>query len=434
MAVKTLFQKTNWLSGVILLLTIYSCKEETSTNLQDDNTAVTISEIVTNNYSLEDTAIEVQDPVYKYVNAPSGLNFRDAPDGEILGKFPLNLRVQIIDSTGIYKTVQDEAKTLTGEWVKVRVDQTSGFVFSGFLTDQETKVDYSSFENELSVLTINGYEIGDRKIAAFISLTDGYWANNFPKLIAEYQEDLENENHGKELYYYLKGKERAKFLSNRDIKETDKLYIYNYLTGDLKVNEVKNVPLFSHENIYGGPDYLTGFDVKDIVETSNNNYYNSFAVIGTSNPFKVAGTTDIKWEKISFGKVPNIELEYGTFYKSKDYDLMLAYHDVIDENHYYYTRNSFEEGIIEDYIFIISKNGKLLYKTKIYDSESATPSLYLSEYLSNKQLQPVHFTGLFFKDKPPVIFGLYYNSFGCPFIDFLSDTEPSVYIQCDNRH
>lgn len=44
------------------------------------------------------------------------------------------------------------------------------------------------------------------------------------------------------------------------------------------------------------------------------------------------------------------------------------------------------------------------------------------------------FTGKLFKDKPEVIFGFNYHSFGCSSIPFIDKKEESIEIKCDNRH
>ncbi|MGJ8684394.1 MAG: SH3 domain-containing protein [Nonlabens sp.] len=441
MAVKS-FIGFRQLTYFIAFLIITSCKEKPSTTTEENAAIEQLVEKINTPLSQQELdsiknvkAAEFQKPVFKYVNAPSGLNFRDVPDGEVLGKFPLNTRVEIIESTGFIKTIEDNGKRIQGNWVKVGVHKAIGYVFDGFLSDDYVDVAHKEYVNDLSIMTVNGYEIGDHDIAAFISLTDGYWNNRFPKVLAEYENENNKNQDSKELVYYLKGKERTQFLSNREIKETDNLYIYNYLNDNLKVVEVKDVPLLSHESIYGGPDYLTGFDVQGIIDTSTNSYYNSFAHIGTTNPFKEAGISAIEWKKTDIEKMPKVELEYGNFYKSKNYEVLLAYHDIIDENNYYYMRASFDnKEYIVDYIIVIAKSGKLLYKTEIGDSEGYSPSIYLSDNLQTSSTEPVHYSGLLFENKPPVIFGLYYTSFGCPFIDFLDSKELPVYIQCDNRH
>lgn len=419
---------------LIALLSFYSCKENSKSSTQSDqpieikidstrskNNAVIKSEIITVN---QDEVLEV----YKYVNAPSGLNFRDKPDGEILGTFPNNLRLKIIANTGIEKIIKDKGLLIKGEWVQVSMDNTEGFVFDGFLSNEAIDIDYNNRINNLSILTINGYEIGNQDLTAFISLTDGYWNNKFPKTQSE---DVKK-NQLK--VYYLKGRERAQFLANREIKESDNLYLYNYEIDKLIITKVIDIPLLSHESIYGGPDYLTGFDVKGIIDTSDNSFYNSFASIGRENPFETGKVQTIRWQSINVNQIPTFLLSYGSFYKTSNYEVELAYHYYQNGRNYYYTRNSFENGkFIVDYIFVMSKDDKLLFITQIKDTESSSPSIYLNDNINDMQ-QSIHFTGRLFKNKPPVIFGLYYTSFGCPFIDFLSTTEPSVYLQCDNRH
>lgn len=413
----------------VIAIVLYGCKEVPETI---ENNKVVNGAVIKDSTSPKNDDTAAIDPVYRYVNASSGLNFRDAPDGNILGKFPLNTRVQLLENTGITMELIDAGATIKGTWVKVIVHQSSGYVFSGFLSEDFIETVYQDYMNDLGIMPISSSEIGNRKIPAFISLTDGDWYNRFPKVVAEYQKESTSTN--KELYYYLKGKERADFLANRDIKESDNLYIYNFQTDDLTVAVIKEIPLLSHESVYGGMDFLTGLDVKNIIDTSAHTYYSSFAYIGTKNPFTSGAVSAIKWKPIATHKVPKVALNYGTFYNSADYEVLLAYHYAAYGNNYYYSRHSFDNGtFIVDYIFVINEQNTLLYQAQISDSESQSPSIPLTENMQLPQV-PEHFTGTLFKDKPAVIFGLYYNSFGCPFIDFISDSELSVYIQCDNRH
>jgi hypothetical protein len=58
---------------------------------------------------------------------------------------------------------------------------------------------------------------------------------------------------------------------------------------------------------------------------------------------------------------------------------------------------------------------------------------YPNESFSNAALNN-QWTGKLFKDKPPVIFGLEWVSFGCPGITFLDRFVQDIGINCDNRH
>ncbi|WP_405377928.1 hypothetical protein [Nonlabens sp. Asnod3-A02] len=426
--------------AAFILLLILSCEnqpQEIKIALNDISlSGNTIAVGIDNEPARSSQIIPIQDKIYKYVDAPSGLNFRDAPKGKLLGKFPDNYRLEILEMTDVSSIVKDGNKEISGTWVKVTTGRVIGYVFDGFLSNNYKEIAYENNINDLSILTMDSYEKKNDETIPFISLTDGYWSNRFPKVLEEYQNEssINNDEKQNEIYYHIKGEERITFLNNRELDESDFLFIYNYQTDQLKQFKVKDVPLFTHESIYGGGDYLTGFNLEGLIETNNYSYYNSFAHVGKENPFLTNSLSSINWKAINTSKVPKIELAYGEFFKSTQYDIKVAYHYVIDNNDYYYTRNSFDNGTYTaDYIFALSPSKQVLYMTEVTDSESHSPSLYLEENMELPK-EPNHYAGRLFKDKPPVIFGLYYTSFGCPFIAFLDDKERIIYIQCDNRH
>jgi len=43
-------------------------------------------------------------------------------------------------------------------------------------------------------------------------------------------------------------------------------------------------------------------------------------------------------------------------------------------------------------------------------------------------------TGKILRNRPPILMGNQYQSFGCPSINILGLDEKPIYIQCDNRH
>ncbi|MEN8897704.1 MAG: hypothetical protein ABF251_03215 [Nonlabens sp.] len=270
--------------------------------------------------------------VYKYVDAPSGLNFRDVPKGKILGKLPDNLRIQILEVTDVTSDIEDSGKSISGNWVKIKAERAVGYVFDAFLKDEYREIEYKDTINELSIFSLSMYYDEENNYYPFVSLTDDFWNMRFPEVAKEYEENDYQETN-KEYSYPVRDKERSKFLNNREIKETDYLFIYNFRKNQLKTFKVKNLLLFSHESIYGG-SYLTGFDLKDLIDTSEISYENTFAHIGKENPFEIGKVKSIQWKLIDNKKVPKIELVYNSFYKSSNYIVELSYHDTQEENDY----------------------------------------------------------------------------------------------------
>lgn len=75
---------------------------------------------------------------YKFVNAPSGLNYRSEPKGNILGKFENNFQVNVVKHTAIFENLKDGKKQLTGEWVAVNFKNDTVYVFDAFLSSYKT--------------------------------------------------------------------------------------------------------------------------------------------------------------------------------------------------------------------------------------------------------------------------------------------------------
>jgi len=76
-----------------------------------------------------------------FVLAENGLIVRENPDrkSKKLGKLPYGTEVLIIKETGIELEINDDGKTISGQWVEIQelVEELKGFVFSGYLIADE---------------------------------------------------------------------------------------------------------------------------------------------------------------------------------------------------------------------------------------------------------------------------------------------------------
>ncbi len=92
-----------------------------------------------------------------YVTAPNGLSYRKQPgiDSKKLGTFDLGTKVYVIEKTDIPFAIEEEGRTISGHWVKVKAgtDRTdteywfrplkyTGYVFDGYLVDS-VKADFT---------------------------------------------------------------------------------------------------------------------------------------------------------------------------------------------------------------------------------------------------------------------------------------------------
>ena len=86
------------------------------------------------------------------------------------------------------------------------------------------------------------------------------------------------------------------------------------------------------------------------------------------------------------------------------------------------------------YLLVIdSKSGEKVIEVDFYRSEGITLfPLYTGE--TDTDWGEIQWTGMLFKDEPPVVSEFNYNSFGCPYFIFLSPDKKWLGIRCDNRH
>lgn len=95
-----------------------------------------------------------QDYNIKYVSAKSGLTLRDNPSltASKVGKLKYNQRVVVILNTRKKLSINDDGKTIKGQWVKVlSIDSEpiiKAYVFDGFLVSKkiELPIEVSSFD------------------------------------------------------------------------------------------------------------------------------------------------------------------------------------------------------------------------------------------------------------------------------------------------
>ncbi|MCF6349602.1 MAG: hypothetical protein L3J23_01040 [Flavobacteriaceae bacterium] len=80
---------------------------------------------------------------------------------------------------------------------------------------------------------------------------------------------------------------------------------------------------------------------------------------------------------------------------------------------------------------MLSKNNQIIFNEVFFSGESRSlTSINIGEF---EKLKTEQWTGKIFKDKP-VMFGFFYKSFGCSWINVLSKLEETIPVLCDNRH
>jgi hypothetical protein len=186
---------------------------------------------------------------------------------------------------------------------------------------------------------------------------------------------------------------------------------------------------------------MIGFEInKKFLYGFEKYFRNSLVFVGKESPFVLNQMKPVAWKKIESQKFPtsandsttNIELK--RFHYSSDYskgDIYMYEANTLQ----YFVQNILwkkeTDRLIARHLVVINKKTKETVRSAVYvDHESSSPAplnFVESEYIEQ-------WTGNLFKNKPPIILGFEYVSFGCPRITFLSSTEKDNYINCDNRH
>ena len=376
----------------------------------------------------DDVVIQAANDNEYYVSARSGLNYRDRPKGEVLGKFALNTKVKVIENTKIFEQIVDGKNTVDGEWVGVEKDMDTVYVFSAYLSPTQT-------ESDLKVYFTSPYYNYENDIRqGFINISDSY----YNILAAQSTNILYESDLGKDTIH-LDKKQRSRLLRKLDISEDDTAFIYNFPLDSVIAYKIKNLPVIAAVNIYASGDedsesqYEFGFNLGKSYSHKGDN----FTVIGNENPFQTGKVRTMIWQPIKVEKFPikfdinilqeNIREWFDNVIIGENY--MFKY-----DNFRYYIQNLEVKGnTMARYLVVIdAKTNKTIFKDVFVDSEST----YLVPLHTNSGTPAwgTQWAGKVFKNQSSILYGFLGATFGCEEIHFLSATEPPIFILCDNRH
>ncbi len=287
---------------------------------------------------------------------------------------------------------------------------------------------------DFQIFELRYFENDSVQRLAFISLSEVYPLSDNPDSLAVPDlSNLEIEAAPNFEYIKLDSIYRKRFLSGTNISETDKVYIYDYSIDALLSFKVKNLDVVAHLNTYGADwpytqdDYMIGLELNKILPGSFGKYFtNSLAYIGKKNPFARGQVKPVIWEKIESKDFPSIKLaSYDTSYAGNCFPGDAYKYET--ENLQYFVKDLVritDNWLAVKWLIIIDlKTKETVCEKLFYSGESATFAPLDNQW-----------TGNLFKNKPRVIFGFHFVSFGCPAITFLNTDESDIYIYCDNRH
>jgi len=368
---------------------------------------------------------------HKYVIARSGLNYRDLPNGNILGKFPLNTHLKILEYTNISEKIKDEENIIKGEWVGVEKNSDTVYVFNGFLSHNYVQSDIRLY------YTSSFYREKDgRTRTAFLNLSETYF---YDKNGEQNKKPILTENDLKKDTIRLNPNQRKKLINGLKISESDKIFIYLIKNDSILSYNVKDLPVIACMNIYGSTNYSNledayefGFDLDKKIKDSDN-----FSYIGKNNPFQLGKLEPIVWNKIDNQDFPK-EFNNNIIDESRKswfngMESGQSYKFSANNLDYFVQNLNNDKKLRHRYTVIVdSKTKSVIYENVQIDSES-TYLIPLKTEGSEEQYYG-QWTGKLFKNKAVVIFGFLGHSFGCPSISILDETEPTIPILCDNRH
>lgn len=309
---------------------------------------------------------------------------------------------------------------------------------------KNTIVNTDTIENEeaprkesINLFTL---ESRDSSAVAFTSLSDIYSLSTQNDTLA--LPDIKKMGIKKSEYFTLEKKYRKRFLSKTNIAETDSVFVYDYAKNKLASFVVKNLNVSAMINAYMSEqdwpydyyNYMIGFEINKSDLKGFSDYYNNILVyVGKENPFAQKQLKPIVWKKIDTKAYPKkaISTEVNAYLKNTTAGNTYSYET---DSMQYFLQDylAAQKNIYGRRLLVVdSKTNDIILEKMITESESSSPSLLNYENPS----EPINqWTGKLFKNKPSVVFGFEYVSFGCPSISVIDKSNEEIILQCDNRH
>lgn len=269
---------------------------------------------------------------------------------------------------------------------------------------------------------------------AFVSMTDVYSYSDHPdSLVTPDLGDFKIEDATRFEYIPIDNSRRKWILERMGLKDSDRLFMYNYAMDKLIKLRVEDLELAASLTIYGADwpyvqnDYLIGFEI-DMKYTRDfgSNYTQTIIYFGVKNPFITGGLVNIAWKEINKDQFPeNMVGQHDTRYLSRnEYTIGKVFLYQNAHRNIYLQELVSEEEVFAKRLLITDKNSRSKrFETIYYSDESASFADETDQW-----------TGRLFKSRPEVIFGFQWHSFGCPVINFIDEEKNFIVINCDNRH
>ncbi|GAA3758929.1 oxidoreductase [Flavobacterium ginsengiterrae] len=279
----------------------------------------------------------------------------------------------------------------------------------------------------------------DSSDIAFVSLSDIYPGDDQDTLALP---NIEKMGKHDAQYFTFEKNYRKRFLSKINVLETDSVFVYDYAKNKRVSFAVKNLKTAAMLNGYSigedwpyqNYDFMIGFEInKKYLKGFSEYYQDALVYVGKENPFSKQPLTPIKWKKITAKEFPSKAI------KNEDQKILKGttpadiYTFKTNDYHYFLQNYNDNRKIIyaRRLLVINAKTNEIIIDNLYSPSEGTSPTP-----LNYKEGDDVinQWTGKLFKNKPPVVFGFLYKSFGCPEISIIDKSNEEIYLQCDNRH
>jgi len=291
-----------------------------------------------------------------------------------------------------------------------------------------------SMGQELNVFPI--YNIGheDGTPFLFLNASEHFRWSEHPdsNLIDEEYEHAIHQSRSMDVNLHtLSDSNRSLFFELSTISKTDSVFIYQSGSNSVQAFPIANAPMvavlspYAYEPPFSVYDYQFGFRLPHI-QFAKNQFV--AASIGTKNPFVTNGLVPMRWQEVPNLEIPPVDMSPTESEVLKTYWFQ-------NQNYSFYLQDIANAYNLTTRKLIIKQieSDTWICEHLFQEGESAFLNPIALEGDSTFEVG-VQWTGMLFKNKPPIIFGFQDESFGCPVIEFIAPHMHGIVVSCDNRH
>ncbi len=409
-----------------LLASVGCNQKERSNSIEIKESKEAVKQVNVNKTTISEPIDSIENkPVIRYATAQSGLNYREEPDGKVLGKFFLNEAIEVVEYTNKYYEIVDDDQIYEGTWLGIKKQKDTVYVVDAFVSDSPVYSDRKVYY----VTSIDPYgEDENYKDNVNISEAPNYNSNFYSALDEE-------KTYSKEYFEWDKAY-RDNFLKAGGITKYDQLHVTKITIGQVASYPIKDLKLIANVNVYAsGSGEYNVYDFETCLELpENTNTDFDFATIAIDNPFETA--TDFKYLKwypqeeieslrhLYTKRFPYLKSEFSNEPKTKLFYTSYNNYTIYSLDHV----NKY--NLLTRYVIVIKENGEITNSFIEQEGESTGLIPLNTDYLESSS----QFAMKLFKNEPPLIYGLSSESFGCPKLYYLESNYPNIILSCDNRH